>query len=99
MLTSLQAETGVVRDLGKEDLVSTLTRSGLSPLGKKELAKIIAAVLESCHSDRLLILTGLKVFDRVDGRLVGSKDQTQPFWTELLEFAEPQIARHRSKIR
>ena len=87
MLTQYQAEIGVLHDLGKEDLISTLTRSGLSPLGKQELAKIMeAAVLESRHSDRFLILTGLEMFDRVDGKLVGSRDQVQLFWTELPEF-------------
>jgi hypothetical protein len=45
-----------------------------------------AAVLESCNSDRSLILTGLEMFDRVDGNLVGSRDQMQLFWTELPEF-------------
>ncbi len=45
-----------------------------------------AAVLESRHSDRSLILTGLEMFDRVDGKLVGSRDQVQLFWTELPEF-------------
>lgn len=68
--------------------MGTLTRSGLSLLGKKELAKIMeAAVLESHQSDRSLIVTGLEMFDRVDGTLVGSRDQTQLFWTELPEFA------------
>jgi NAD(P)-dependent dehydrogenase (short-subunit alcohol dehydrogenase family) len=81
------AELGVLHDLGKEDLVDTLSRSGLSPLGKKELAKIMeAAVLESRDPGRSLILTGLEMFDRVDGRLKGSKDQTHLFWTELPEF-------------
>ncbi len=45
-----------------------------------------AAVLESRHSDHSLILTGLEMFDRVDGHLVGSRDQMQLFWTELPEF-------------
>lgn len=86
-LTPPQAEIGVLHDLGKVDLMETLTRSGLSPLGRKELAKIMeAAVLESRHSDRSLILTGLEMFDRIDGDLVGSRDQKQLFWTELPEF-------------
>lgn len=81
------AEIGVLHELGNEDLVETLYRSGLSALRKKELSKIIeAAVLESRCSDRSLILTGLEMFDRVDGNLVGSRDQTQLFWTDLPEF-------------
>lgn len=87
VLTSCQAEVGVLHDLGKKDLVETLTRSGLSPLGKKEFAKIMeAAVLESRESGPSLILTGLEMFDRVDGDIVGSRDQRQLFWTELPEF-------------
>jgi hypothetical protein len=87
MLTLYLVEIGVLHELRKEDLVETLIRSGLSPLGKKELVKIMeAAVLESRHSDRSLILTGLHMFDRVDGPLVGSRDQMQLFWTELPEF-------------
>ena len=45
-----------------------------------------AAIVESHRSERSLILTGLEMFDRVDGKLVGSQDQTQLYWTELPEF-------------
>ncbi|MCJ1388250.1 hypothetical protein MMC18_001095 [Xylographa bjoerkii] len=80
-------DIGVLHDLGKQDLLQTLSRSGLSPLCKTDLAKIMeAAVVESQCSDRSLILTGLEMFDRIDGKLVGSQDQTQLYWTELPEF-------------
>ncbi|MCJ1377592.1 hypothetical protein MMC17_000687 [Xylographa soralifera] len=81
------ADIGVLHDLGRQDLLQTLSRSGLSPLCKTDLAKIMeAAIVESHRSERSLILTGLEMFDRVDGKLVGSQDQTQLYWTELPEF-------------
>ena len=43
-----------------------------------------------CHSDRSLIVTGLEMFERVDGKLVGSQDQTQLYWTDLPEFGHLQ---------
>ncbi|MCJ1421842.1 hypothetical protein MMC32_008209 [Xylographa parallela] len=36
-----------------------------------------AAIVESHRSERSLILTGLEMFDRIDGELVGSRDQMQ----------------------
>ena len=45
-----------------------------------------AAIVESYRSERSLILTGLEMFDRVDGKLVGSQDQTQLYWTDVPEF-------------
>lgn len=83
-------DTGILHDLGKgESLLQTLTRSGLTHLEKHHLAKIMeAAIFEShnLHSDRSFILTGLEMFERVDGKLVGSQDQTMLYWTELPEF-------------
>ncbi|MCJ1283507.1 hypothetical protein MMC26_002837 [Xylographa opegraphella] len=80
-------DIGILHDLGKQDLLQTLLRSGLSPLCKEDLAKIMeAAIVESHRSERSLILTGLEMFDRIDGKLVGSQDQTQLYWTELPEF-------------
>lgn len=52
-----------------------------------------AAVLESPRSERSLIVTGLEMFERVDGKLVGSQDQTQLYWTELPEFSHLQSHR------
>lgn len=52
-----------------------------------------AAVLESHRSERSLIVTGLEMFERVDGKLVGSQDQTQLYWTELPEFSHLQSHR------
>ena len=52
-----------------------------------------AAVLESRRTERWLLLTGLEMFERVDGKLVGSQDQTQLYWTELPEFGHLQTHR------
>ncbi|KAI9718693.1 MAG: Type I Iterative PKS [Candelaria pacifica] len=81
-------EIGILHELGKDGLLQTLNRAGLSHLGKAELGKIMeAAVAESHHSERSMILTGLEMFERVDGKLVGSIDQQQLYWTELPEFS------------
>ena len=78
---------GVLYDLGRKDLLQTLMRSGLSPLRKLDLEKIMeAAVIESHHSTRSIIVTGLEMFERIDGKLVGTQDQTQLYWTEVPEF-------------
>ena len=45
-----------------------------------------AAVLESHRSERSLIVTGLEMFERVDGKLVGSQDQSQTYWIDVPEF-------------
>ena len=42
--------------------------------------------MESHRPDRALIVTGLEMFERVDGKLIGSQDQTQLYWTEVPEF-------------
>ena len=86
------AEAGVLHELGREDLLQTLSRSGLSHLRKNDLAKIMeAAITEShCHSDRSVMVTGLEMFERIDGKLVGSQDQTQLYWTDLAEFGHLQ---------
>ncbi|KAL9119068.1 MAG: hypothetical protein Q9187_004377 [Circinaria calcarea] len=94
-LRCITADVGVLHELGKGDLLQTLSRSGLSSLGKKDFAKIMeAAVMESHRtSERSLILTGLQMYERVDGKLVGSQDQTQLYWTELPEFGHLQSHR------
>ena len=77
----------MLHEIGREDLLQTLSRSGLSHLRKEHLASIMeAAVSESSRSERSLIVTGLEMFERVDGKLVGSQDQTQLYWTELPEL-------------
>ncbi|MCJ1246139.1 hypothetical protein MMC30_003344 [Trapelia coarctata] len=81
------ADIGVLHALNSPALLQTLTRSGLTPLYKHHLATIIeAALISSHHPHRSLLLTGLEMFDRVDGKLVGSQDQTQLYWTEVPEF-------------
>ncbi|KAL3426053.1 beta-ketoacyl synthase domain-containing protein [Phlyctema vagabunda] len=83
-------DIGILYDLKKgEAMLQTLTRSGLTHLQRHHLGKIMeAAVNESYNlkSDRPFILTGLEMFERVDGKLVGSQDQTMLYWTELPEF-------------
>lgn len=84
------ADIGVLYSLGREDLLKTLTRSGLSHLRIPHLAKIMeAAVLESPRRDRSLIVTGLEMFERVDGKIAGRPDQL--YWTELPEFRHLQV--------
>lgn len=83
-------DIGVLYSLGREDLLKTLTRSGLSHLQMPHLAKIMeAAVLESPRRDRSLIVTGLEMFERVDGKIAGRPDQL--YWTELPEFGHLQV--------
>lgn len=48
-----------------------------------------AAVLESPRRDRSLIVTGLEMFERVDGKIAGRPDQL--YWTELPEFGHLQV--------
>lgn len=47
---------------------------------------------EPC-SKHSLILTGLEMFERVDGKFLGSQDQTMLYWTELPEFSRLQAHR------
>lgn len=71
-------------------MLKTLTRSGLSHLQKPQLAKIMeAAVLESPRRDRSLIVTGLEMFERLDGKITGRPDQL--YWPELPEFGHLQV--------
>ncbi|KAI9776179.1 MAG: hypothetical protein M1835_005595 [Candelina submexicana] len=80
-------EIGILHELGRDDLLQTLSRAGLSHLGKEELNKIMeAAITESRRLERCMILTGLEMFERVDGKIVGTIDQQQLYWTELPEF-------------
>ncbi|RDW80856.1 hypothetical protein BP5796_05554 [Coleophoma crateriformis] len=83
-------DTGILHALRQgPGLLETLTRSGLSHLAKHHLAKIMEAAVTESHnpaSTRSFILTGLDMFERVDDRLVGAKDQTMLYWTELPEF-------------
>ncbi|MCJ1465537.1 hypothetical protein MMC07_004155 [Pseudocyphellaria aurata] len=84
------ADVGILYSLGNKDLLRTLTRSGLSHLQKPHLAKIMeAAVLESPRRDRSLILTGLEMFERVDGKIADRPEQL--YWTELPEFGHLQV--------
>lgn len=73
-------------------MLKSLTRSGLLHLRKPHLAKIIeGAVLESPRRDRSLIVTGLEMFERVDGKIMDRPDQI--YWTEVPEFGHLQVHR------
>lgn len=48
-----------------------------------------AAVLESPRRDRSLILTGLEMFERVDGKIADRPEQL--YWTEIPEFGHLQV--------
>ena len=79
-------DIGVLHNLNNPALLPTLTRSGLTHLDSSHLAKILeAAVQESRRFERSLIVTGLGMFERVDGKVVGRGDPL--FWNELPEFA------------
>lgn len=91
-------DIGVLHELlgEKEHLLATLARSGLTRLQKDHLDKIMeAAMLVSQNkdfaADRDVILTGLEMFERVDGKLVGEKDQNMLHWTELPGFGNLQV--------
>lgn len=89
-LTMFSADIGVLHSLGREDMLGNLTRGGLSHLQKPHLAKIMeAAVLESPCRDRSLIVTGLEMFERVDGKIASRPDQL--YWTEVPEFGHLQV--------
>ena len=74
---------GVLFNLAKPNMLSILSRSGLSHLTQHHLGKIMeAAIIESRRKDRSLIVTGLEMFERdVDRKLKG---RTEPlYWAEL----------------
>ncbi len=78
-------DIGVLHSLHNPALLPTLTRSGLTHLDSSHLASILlAAVLESRRFERSLIVTGLEMFERVDGKIVGRADPL--YWTEVPEF-------------
>ena len=83
-------DIGILHQLSNPGLLPTLVRSGLTPLHKHHLEKILeAAVIESRRSGhRSLILTGLEMFERVDGKLKGTglREGEGIYWTECAEF-------------
>ena len=79
-------EIGVLHEAGMKNLLHHLSRSGLTALTRHELGKILeAAIIESSSRERPVILTGLEMLERVNGKIVGSQDQTQLIWTEFPE--------------
>lgn len=78
-------------------MLQNLTRSGLSRLQRPHLDIIMeAAILESPRRDRSLIVTGLDMFERVDGKIVDRPDQI--YWTELPEFGHLQVHRRSNLV-
>lgn len=78
-------DIGVLHSLNNPALLPTLTRSGLTHLDSSHLASILlAAVLESRRFERSLIVTGLEMFERLDGKIAGRADPL--YWTEVPEF-------------
>ena len=85
------AEIGVLHELGRQNLLEHLTRSGLTALNKYDLTKILeAAIIASPQRDRPVILTGLEMFERRNGKIIGRQDQTQLSWTERSELGHLQ---------
>ena len=79
-------DIGVLHSLNNPALLPTLTRSGLTHLDTNNLNSILlAAVLESSRFERSLIITGLEMFERVDGKIEGRGDPL--YWSELPEFS------------
>ena len=90
-LPGIAIALGAMRSIGvlAEDhaLLRTLSQSGLTALGPEELCKVLeAAVIESQHADRHLLITGFEMFEALDGAVQSRPDQTQLFWTEWPEF-------------
>lgn len=80
-------EIGVLHESGIADLMSYLSKSALTPLTRYDLGKILeAAIIESPRRERPVIVTGLEMLQRVNGKVVG-KDQTQLIWTEWPEVS------------
>ena len=75
----------VLYDLDNSALSPTLTRSGLTHLKVTHLANILeATVQDSKRFKRSLIVTGLEVFERVDGKIESRSDPLS--WTKLPGF-------------
>ena len=81
-------EIGVLHEAGITDLLRYLSRSALTALNQHDLGKILeAAVLESPLRDRPVIVTGLEMFEKTNGKIVGSQDQSQVIWTDFPEVS------------
>ena len=86
-------DIGVLHETCGEEVLSTLTKSGLTHLGKHHLDKIMQAAILECanpKSDRAVILTGLDMLERVNDKLIGNVSTTELYWTELPEFSHLQ---------
>ena len=81
-------EIGVLHEAGIADLLRYLSRSALTALNQHDLGKILeAAVIESPRRERPIILTGLEMFEKVNGKIIGSQDQSQVIWTDFPEVS------------
>lgn len=90
-LPGIAIALGAMSDIGTLandlDLLRTLSQSGMQPINPKMLSKIMeAAVFESKHTDRSLLVTGFQMFETIDGIVQSKPEQNQLFWTESPEF-------------
>ena len=84
-------EIGVLHEAGIDDLLGYLSRTALTPLTPYDLGKILeAAIIESPRRERPIIVTGLEMLERINGKIAGKQDQTQLIWTEWPEVSPPQ---------
>jgi hypothetical protein len=90
-LPGIAIALGAMSDIGTlandHDLLRTLSQSGMQPINPKMLSKIMeAAIFESKHMDRSLLVTGFQMFETIDGIVQSKPEQNQLFWTESPEF-------------
>jgi len=84
---ALGAMSGIGVLANDQDLLRTLSQTGLQSLGPHDLTKIMeAAIFESQHTDRTLLSVGFEMFETVDGVVQSRPEQNQLFWTESPEF-------------
>jgi len=85
---ALGAMEGVGTLAEDADTLRTLRKSGLRLLNAKEFLRIVeAAVHESRHQDRYLLVTGLEVFSTAKNADKTETTQGQVFWEDFPEFS------------
>lgn len=86
-------DMGVLYELGRKDMLNILAMGGLVTLQEHHLAKILHAAVAECadsESKRAVMLTGLAMFNRLDGRLIANEGQSLLYWTEQPDFGHLQ---------
>jgi NADPH:quinone reductase-like Zn-dependent oxidoreductase len=91
-MTAVSVALGAVEEIGTlaEDTrtLSTLTQSGLRILNSSEvLCCVEAAVYESQHSQRHLLVTGFDMFATVNNVIQATPEQNLIFWANSAEFS------------